>query len=107
MPTDASEEVLKNLQDKRNLRPIGFADEEPHPKPAPEEFLGESHMTLKDVNERRTAGRRITGALKNLGIYESLDAQTHPSSPKHRRMWSFFVVGFAAGIIGFVLLFFT
>jgi hypothetical protein len=66
-------------------------------------------MTLKDVNERSTAGRRITGALKNRRIYDSLDehAQTHPSSPKRRRMWNFFVVGFAAGIIGFVLLFFT
>jgi len=65
-------------------------------------------MTLRDANERRTADRRITKEFKNLRLYESLDeyAQTHPSSPKHRRMWAFFVLGWAAGIIVFVLLFF-
>lgn len=65
-------------------------------------------MTLKVVNERRAAGRRITGVSKNMRMYEPLDehAQSHPNNPKRRRMWTFFVLGFAAGIIGFVLLFF-
>jgi len=65
-------------------------------------------MALKNVNERRTADRRITGVFTNLRLYDSLDehAQTHLSSPKRRRMWIFFAVGFAAGIIGSFLLFF-
>lgn len=65
-------------------------------------------MTLKDVNQWRAADRRITRAFKNLRMHESLDehAQTHPSSSKGRRMWTSFAVGWAAGTIGFVLLFF-
>jgi hypothetical protein len=64
-------------------------------------------MTLKDVNKRHTAGRRITGVFKNLRMCESLDehARTHPNGAKRRRMWTFFIVGWAAGTIGFVLLF--
>jgi hypothetical protein len=64
-------------------------------------------MTLKDGNERRTGGRRLTGMFGNLRIDETLEEhdQTHPGSPKRRRAWTFFVVGWAAGVIAFVLLF--
>jgi len=104
---EASEGNLKNLQDKRNCQSIVFADQEQNSEPGLKSF-SEEHMTLKDVSERRTAGRRIRGAFKNLRMYESPDehAQTHPKSPKRRRSWTFFLVGWAAGTIGFVLLFF-
>ncbi len=64
-------------------------------------------MTLKYMKERRTADRVITGVFKNPRMYESLNApsRTHPINPKRRQMWICFMVGFAAGIIGFVLLF--
>ena len=64
-------------------------------------------MTLKNVKEWRTADRRIPEVLKNLPMDKSFDeqAQTHPGSSKRRRMWTFFVIGLAAGVV-FVLLFF-
>src|SRR5215469_10098708 len=92
--------------ERRRTRAI-MPTEAHHSKPAPEEFFGESHMTPKDLNELRLAVRGIRGAFKNLRMRESLGepAQTHWSSPKHRRMRAFFVVGWAAGTIAFVLLF--
>jgi hypothetical protein len=101
-------ECEKSLRQKESSAGSVFDDQEPYFRRALEESLGENHMALKNVNERLTADRRITAVFKNLRLYESLDehAQTHPSSPKRRRMWIFFAVGFAAGIIGFVLLFF-
>lgn len=70
--------------------------------------LNEVNERRKGVNERRAADRRITEVFKSPRTYEFPGeyAQTGPSSPKRRRMWTFFVVGFGAGIIGFVLLFF-
>ena len=63
-------------------------------------------MALKDVNERRTADRRIARGFNNLRMVESFGqhAYTHPRSPKRKRMWTFFVIGWAAGMIGFFLL---
>lgn len=107
-PFEASQENLKVFKTKGIFGRSVFADQEQHSEPAPEELFGENHMTIKDANERRSAGRRITGVFKNLRMYEPLDkdSQTHPNSPKRRRTRTFFIVGWAAGTIGFVLLFF-
>lgn len=63
-------------------------------------------MALKDVNERRIADRRMARGFNHLRMVEPVDqhAYTHPSSPKRRRRWTFFVIGWAAGMIGFFLL---
>lgn len=64
-------------------------------------------MNLKVVSERRPSGRRITGAFKSLPMFEPLSKrfQAYESSSKRSRKWAFFAIGFAAGIIGFVLLY--
>ena len=69
-----------------------------------EELLGENHMIVKDVKQLRNSDRRITGVSKNLRMHECLDehVQMHPSRSKRRWMWTFFVVGWTAGIMGFV-----